>query len=205
MPEFQQLLHRNRSWVEARLEEDPEFFKKLVQGQSPLFLIFGCSDSRKCLNSMIGTGPGELFIHRNIANLVPLEDGNVQAVLEFAILTLRVRHVVVGGHTHCGGVGAALDGVEGGAVGAWLRPLRELAERHSDELAALPDHEARSDHLAEINVIAQVENILRSPAYARAKEGESPPGIHGWMFDLGSGYIREMELPWEDWRERGFL
>jgi carbonic anhydrase len=205
LPDFQKLLERNRAWVAGKLAEDPDFFKKLAEGQRPPFLFFGCSDSRKCLNSMIGTGPGELFVHRNIANQVPLEDGNVQAVLEFAILHLQVRHVVVGGHTRCGGVGAALAGFDEGAVGAWLKGLRVLAAVHAPELAPLPSLLDRANRLSEINVIAQVRNVLLSPAYRKAKGEGIEPSVHGWMIDLASGYIREMELPEEEWREEGLL
>ena len=133
MPDFTRLLDRNRAWVQGKTSEDPDYFTELAQGQTPPFLFFGCSDSRKCMNSMIGSGPGELFVHRNIANQVPLHDANVQAVLEYAILSLEVRHVVVGGHTCCGGVGAALAGLEEGAVGAWLADLRSLASEHRKE------------------------------------------------------------------------
>jgi carbonic anhydrase len=205
MPDFQRLLEKNRAWVAAKLAEDPEFFVKLAEGQRPPFLFFGCSDSRKCLNSMIGTGPGELFVHRNIANQVPLEDVNVQAVLEYAILNLRVRHVVVGGHTRCGGVGAALAGLEGGVVGTWLKDLRALAAAHSEELEPLPSLLDRANRLSEINVLAQVRNVLLSPAYRKAREEGVAPTVHGWMIDLASGYIREMDLPEEGWRREGLL
>jgi carbonic anhydrase len=205
VPDFQRLLESNRAWVAEKLAQDPEFFRKLAEGQRPPFLFFGCSDSRKSLNAMIGTGPGELFIHRNIANQVPLEDLNVQAVLEFAILNLGVRHVVVGGHTRCGGVGAALAGLEEGAVGAWLRELRTLADSHAEELAPLPSLLDRANRLSEINVVAQVRNVLLSPAYRKAKEEGTAPTVHGWMIDLASGYIREMDLPDEEWRAEGLL
>lgn len=205
MPDFSKYLQRNRAWVEAKRREDPEFFQRLAEGQSPDFLFFGCSDSRKCINSMIGTGPGELFIHRNIANQVPPGDGNVQAILEYALLTLKVRQVVVGGHTRCGGVGAALEGVDGGAVGVWLEELRGLAGQHSSELEAIADPLDRANRLSEINVLAQVRNVLLSDPYRKAKEAGFAPTVHGWMFDLATGLIREMELPDDAWREEGLL
>lgn len=205
MPDFPRLLEKNRAWASKKLAEDPDFFRKLAEGQRPPFLFFGCSDSRKCLNSMIGTEPGELFIHRNIANQVPPDDLNVQAVLEFAILNLKVRHVVVGGHTRCGGVGAALAGLEEGAVGVWLKGLRGLVAAHAEELAGFPSLLDRANRLAEINVVEQVKNVLRSPAYRKAKAEGSPPTVHGWMVDLASGLIREMELPLEAWGREGLL
>lgn len=205
MPDFAKHLERNRAWVEAKRRKDPDFFRRLAEGQDPDFLFFGCSDSRKCINSMIGTGPGELFVHRNIANQVPLEDGNVQAILEYALLTLRVRHVVVGGHTRCGGVGAVLDGLEEGAVGAWLVGLRDLARAHAPELDAITDPVERADRLSEINVVDQVRNVLLSPAFKRARKEGFAPTVHGWLFDLATGLIRELDLPAEAWREEGLL
>jgi carbonic anhydrase len=205
VPDFSELLERNRAWAVAKREEDPQFFKKLATGQSPPFLFFGCSDSRKVLGDMTGTGPGELFVHRNIGNQVPLEDGNVQSVLEYAILSLQVRHVVVGGHTGCGGVGAALAGLDEGAVGAWLRDLRALAVQHKDELDPLPSLLDRANRLAEINVLAQVKNVILSPPYRKAVEEGVAPSVHGWMIDLNSGLIRELELPEAEWREAGLL
>lgn len=205
MTEIEDLFRRNRRWVEETLTEDPDFFQELARGQAPSFLVVGCSDSRKCPNIMLGTGPGDLFVHRNIANQVLPDDGSAQAILEFAILTLEVPHVVVMGHTRCGGVGAALQGLKEGSVGSWLRDLRSLADAHAPELDALPDGPERADRLAEINVVAQVRNVLLSSAYGEARERGSAPAMHGWMFDLSSGYVRELELPRETWREEGIL
>lgn len=205
MPEFQSLLDRNRAWVKDKVGEDPEFFARLTEGQRPPFLFFGCSDSRKSLNSKIGAEPGELFVHRNIANQVPPGDANVQAVLEYAILHLQVRHVVVGGHTHCGGVGAALAGLADGAVGAWLSGLRDLATSYSSELASLPSPLDRANRLAEINVVVQVRNVVLSGPFQEAQREGRAPSLHGWIFDLGSGLIQELELPLEEWKEEGLL
>ncbi len=205
MPDFQTISRRNQEWVQQRLGEDPGFFQKLAQGQAPPFLLVGCSDSRKCPNEMTGLGPGELFVHRNIANQVLPEDGNAQAILEFALLSLEVSHVVVVGHTDCGGVKAALSGVREGAVGRWLGDLRGLAAKHEEELASLPEAREKEDRLSEINVVSQLENVLRSPPFRTALEKGSPPSVHGWIFDLATGYLRELELPRERWRREGLL
>ncbi|MGD2121689.1 MAG: carbonic anhydrase [Gemmatimonadota bacterium] len=205
MPDFPRLLEKNRSWVQSMISEDPDYFTKLARGQRPPFLFFGCSDSRKCMNSMIGSEPGELFVHRNIANQVPLNDPNVQAVLEFALLNLKVQHVVVAGHTGCGGVGAALAGLEEGAVGAWLTHLRDLAARYRHELELLPTLLDRANRLSEINVVSQLRNVLLSPAYQEARKRGVPPTVHGWMLDLSTGLIREMELPTEEWKQEDLL
>jgi carbonic anhydrase len=205
MPDFPKLLEKNRTWVQSKISEDPDYFTDLAQGQRPPFLFFGCSDSRKCMNSMIGSEPGELFVHRNIANQVPLDDPNVQAVLEFALLNLKVRHVVVAGHTGCGGVGAALAGLKEGAVGAWLTHLRALADQHREELGPLPTLLDRANRLSEINVVAQLRNVLLSPAYQEARMRGMPPTVHGWMLDLSTGFIREIELPKEEWKQEDLL
>ena len=194
-PVILRLLEQNRAWARGRLEEDPRFFAKLAERQQPSVLLIGCSDSRKCLNTMFGTRPGELFIHRNIANQVFLDDPNVQAVLEFAILNLRVPHVIVAGHTRCGGVGAALERHTEGMVGRWLGPLRDLAARHDRELLALPRLEERADRLSELNVVAQVDNVLRSHSIGEARRRGSAPEVHGWLFQLETGLIRGLELP----------
>ena len=154
---------------------------------------------------MIDANLGEFFVHRNIANQVPLRDDNVQAVLEFGILNLEVQHVVVGGHTRCGGVEAALAGVQEGALGSWLGELRNLAAYHGEEMEALPGPSERADRLSEINVLAQVKNVLLSTAYRTAKGAGAAPTVHGWMFDLSSGLIKEMDLPLEEWAAEGLL
>ncbi len=192
-PVIRELLERNRLWVLGRLEEDPGYFARLAQAQQPSVLFIGCCDSRKCLNTMTGTLPGELFIHRNIGNQVPMDDPNAQAVLEYAILNLRVRHVIVAGHTRCGGVAAALSGHNEGQVGRWLAPLRDLAARHQSELQAIAGPVERADRLVEINVAAQVENVLRSPAYAEGVRRRIAPAVHGWIFLLETGRIRELD------------
>ncbi len=194
-PAFEALLANNREWVREQLEYDPHYFRKLAEKQKPWLLFIGCSDSRMNVNHMLGTRPGEVFIHRNIANQAFSDDPNFQAVLEFALQHLHVRHVVVAGHTRCGGTRAALAGMEGGAVGAWLTPLKELAARHREELAAIPGDLERQNRLAEVNVQVQVANILQSPPYRGALHAGDAPELHGWILDLASGLIREMELP----------
>ena len=205
MTDLARLLERNRAWVQVKISEDPDYFTKLAQGQRPPFLFFGCSDSRKCINSMLGSEPGELFVHRNIANQVPLHDANVQAVLEYAILNLKVRHVVVGGHTCCGGVGAALAGLDEGAVGAWLKDLRALASEHQEELESFPNLLTRADRLSELNVVNQARNVLLSDPFRQALKEGFAPSIHGWIFDFSTGLIRELDLPLGDWEREGLL
>jgi carbonic anhydrase len=200
------LLAANRDWAEARVREDPRAFDRLAQGQRPPFLFVGCCDSRKPLDTITRATPGDLFIHRNIANLVAPGDPAVAAVLEFAIRTLEVRHLIVCGHTRCGGVSAALDGVEEGALGVWLTPVRELAALHRHELARIDEREGREDRLSALNVIAQLENALEHPSVRRRLEGEGPPlHLHGWIFQVETGWLQALPLPTSRWREEGLL
>jgi carbonic anhydrase len=200
------LLQGNRAFVEARTRDDPEVFRHLAAGQKPPFLLAGCCDSRKPLDMLTGAGPGQLFILRNVANQLPAGDPATDAALEFALLKLQIRHLIVSGHTRCGGVDAALRGVDQGALGRWIAPLRELARIHRAELDAIDDPDARVDRLAEINVVVQVENALRHPAVRTRLDGEGPPlHLHGWMFRIETGLLEALPLPVEAWREAGLL
>lgn len=204
--EVERLLAGNREFVEARVREDPDAFRRLEEGQAPPFLLVGCCDSRKPLDLLTRTGPGELFIHRNIANLLSPGDPAADAVLEFAAEVLEVRHIVVSGHTRCGGVEAALRGVERGAVGRWIRPLRALAEAERAELDRLPEGPARATALAERNVMVQLANALRHPAVQARLEGAGPPlHLHGWMYRVETGRLEPLALPAAEWRDEGLL
>ncbi|MBW3534341.1 MAG: carbonic anhydrase [Gemmatimonadetes bacterium] len=203
--DYGELLENNRLWVDQRLAEDPGYFRRLAEGQRPAFLLIGCSDSRKPLNVITQTEPGELFIHRNVANQVGADDLNVQAVLDFAIGSLEVRHVIVCGHTRCGGVQAALDGSARGPVRRWLEPLEELRRSIAAELEALDEPEARADLLSARNVVAQVEAVAASPAYQSCRDRGAAPSLHGWLFRVETGLIEELELPMKHWRGRGLV
>ena len=203
--DYAELLENNRRWVDERVAEDAGYFRRLAEGQSPRFLLIGCSDSRKPLNVITQTEPGELFIHRNVANQVGADDLNVQSVLEFGIGALGVRHVIVCGHTGCGGVNAVLEGRTSGAVGRWLERLGEVRDAMADELAAVADPAERADLLAARNVVAQVEAVVRSPAYRAAREGGGAPRVHGWLFRVETGLIEELELPEDAWRREGLM
>src|SRR5439155_779518 len=149
----------NRAWSEAKRRIDPGFFSRLERQQSPAYLWIGCSDSRVPANEIVGLDPGELFVHRNVANLAPPQDANYLSVLQYAVEVLKVRHVLVVGHYGCGGVAAAVDGQRRGLVDHWLHPIRETAEIHAGELGLLEDEHARLDRLCELNVIRQVRNV----------------------------------------------
>ncbi|MCW5635623.1 MAG: carbonic anhydrase [Rubrivivax sp.] len=182
------LLANNRAFVRAQLAHDAAFFEHLAEGQHPDFLWIGCSDSRVSPNLLTGTGPGEMFVHRNIANLVVPTDMNLLAVLQYAVEVLQVNHVIVCGHHGCGGVKAALGGHSHGLVDHWLHAVRETEQFHHARLAALDD-ETRLRHLVELNVIEQVHNLGKTSIVQRAWAARRRPFIHGWVFDIGTGGI----------------
>ena len=192
------LLEGNRRWMAGREAEDEEYFARHARGQSPAFLFIGCSDSRVPPTTITGTGPGELFVMRNIANLVRDDDIGIQSTLEYALGPLAVEHIIVCGHTSCGGVTAALTAAlhgeaPGGALGSWLAPLRELAHRKREALASIEQADARVNRLAELNVEAQVECLERHPLVQRAR-AERPLSIYGSVYDLAKGRVRPLEL-----------
>ena len=189
------LFGNNRHWAETICRRDPEFFSRLAAQQAPQFLWIGCADSRVPANEIVGLLPGELFVHRNVANLVVPSDLNCLAVIQYAVAVLRVRHIIVCGHYGCGGVNAALEPC--GAqklVDEWLGPLRDLAHGRRAELDALPDAVARADRLCELNVAKQVLNVGRTApvqdAWARGQE----LCIHGWIYRLTDGRLRDLGL-----------
>lgn len=188
-----ELFARNRRWAAAMTAGDREFFSRLCALQAPEFLWIGCADSRVPANEIVGLAPGELFVHRNVANLAPAADVNCQAVVQYAVQALGVKHVIVCGHYGCGGVRSALDGGAAGAVDHWLAPLRALAHRHSDELALL-DPAGRWSRLCELNVREQVEDLCGNPVVREAWDQGRPLTLHGWIYDLRDGLLRDLEV-----------
>jgi carbonic anhydrase len=184
----------NRAWAERMVSADADFFRRLVRQQAPEYLWIGCSDSRVPANEIVGLAPGELFVHRNVANLAPPQDANYLSVLQFAVDVLKVKHVIVVGHYGCGGVKAAVDGKRRGIVDHWLQPIREVGYQHRQELDAIADADARADRLCELNVIRQVRSVasdvLVQDAWARGQSLR----IHGWVYSLANGLITDLEV-----------
>jgi len=184
----------NRAWAAGKLSRDPGFFRRLERQQAPEYLWIGCSDSRVPANEIVGLDPGELFVHRNVANLAPPQDANYLSVLQFAVDVLKVRHILVVGHYGCGGVAAAVDGVRRGLVDHWLHPIRELDREHRHELDALSDFRARLDRLCELNVVQQVRNVASDvfvrEAWARAQELQ----VHGWVYSIADGLVKDLGI-----------
>ena len=192
MRELADLLSNNQYWAADITRRDPEFFSRLARQQAPGFLWIGCSDSRVPANEIVGLDPGELFVHRNVANVVVHTDLNCLSVLQFAVDVLKVRHVIVCGHYGCGGVRAALDGSAHGLIDNWLRHVEDVERAHHVELSAIDDVKARVDRLCELNVIEQVRNIARTTIVQDAWRRGHPLEIHGWIYGLQDGLIHDL-------------
>jgi carbonic anhydrase len=189
----QDLLEANVRWSQERVAADPDYFRRLAALQAPQFLWIGCSDSRVPANVITGLEPGEVFVHRNVANLIYPEDLNCMSVLQFAVRTLRVKHIIVCGHYGCGGVRAVLEGSQDGLIAHWLAPIRELYRSHEQELSSLPGHQARVDRVCELNVMAQVRSVCDSPIVRGAWERNQPLSVHGWIYRLGDGRLHDLK------------
>jgi carbonic anhydrase len=192
MDDLAELLDRNREWARRRVEAQPDFFLRLSRQQAPRYLWLGCSDSRVPANEILGLDPGEVFVHRNVANLAVHSDLNFLSVLQFAVEFLRVQHVIVTGHYGCGGVRAALGEKPLGLVDNWLRHLRDVHARHRDRMEALADASAREDLLVELNVRAQVLNVARTPIAQAAWAQGRRLTIHGWVYRLLDGILHDL-------------
>jgi carbonic anhydrase len=192
MADLAELFENNRAWAAEQLARDPGFFAKLVERQSPEYLWIGCSDSRVPANQIVGLAPGEVFVHRNVANLVVHTDLNCLSVLQYAIDVLGVRHVIVCGHYGCGGVRAARDGSRHGIVDNWLRYVMDVAEKHADELAQLADDERRFDRLCELNVAEQVANVCETTIVEDAWARGQDLTVHGLVYGLEDGLLRDL-------------
>jgi carbonic anhydrase len=192
MPELKQLFENNRRWAERMLRQDPEFFSKLSGQQSPAYLWIGCSDSRVPANEIVGLLPGELFVHRNVANLVVHTDLNCLSVMQFAIDILKVRHVIVCGHYGCSGVGAALRRDRIGLSDNWLRHVQDVRQKHQDCVGAAGSEMAAGDRLCELNVIEQVANVCQTTIARDAWERAQPLTVHGWVYGLKDGLLRDL-------------
>ena len=184
------LLQRNRSWVERKTRADPEFFARLVEQQCPDYFWIGCSDSRVPATEIVDLDPGEMFVHRNVANLASADDPNFQAALVFAVEALRVRHILVVGHYGCGGVRAALLPPKPGPIASWLSPIRATFRRHQASLAGMADGESARDRLCELNVMAQVAQLAENPALITAWSQGRELSLHGWIYAIRDGLLK---------------
>lgn len=192
MKRHEQLLLANKSWASERVEADPEFFSRLADIQQPDFLWIGCSDSRVPPSEITQTRPGEIFIHRNIANLVVSTDMNLLSVLQYAVQVLNVKHIIVCGHYNCGGVKAALTNKPHGLIDHWLSNIKEVYGRHRDKVDACSSAEEKTNKLVECNVIEQLWNLAKTPIVQRHWQEGKGLALHGWVYDLKDGVIKTL-------------
>ncbi len=188
------LFDNNRAWAASRAEADPSFFPRLAAQQTPRYLWIGCADSRVPANEIVGLDPGELFVHRNVANLVVHTDFNCLSVLQYAVEVLKVQHVIVCGHYGCGGVQAALQNQEFGLIDNWLRHIKDLYHRLADEVDRIEDSTNRLNKMCELNVIEQVYNVSHTPIVQRAWRDGQALAVHGWIYGLGDGLLRDLDM-----------
>jgi carbonic anhydrase len=187
-----ELLENNRAWARSKTSSDPDFFHRLAAQQTPAYLWIGCSDSRVPANDIVGLDPGELFVHRNVANIAAPQDANYLSVLQFAVEVLKVSHILVVGHYGCGGIRAALDSRRLGLIDHWLGPIRRIAWEHAAELEALPSLIEQADRLCELNVLRQVENVATNPFVVDAWARGVNLAVHGWCYSLEDGIVSDL-------------
>jgi carbonic anhydrase len=192
-----ELFERNRAWAAAITADDPRFFAELAERQAPEYLWIGCSDSRVPANQIVGLSPGDVFVHRNVANVVVHTDLNCLSVLQYAVDVLGVKHVIVCGHYGCGGVKAALEGTRHGLIDNWLRHVTDVGDKHADELASLPE-EQRLDRLCELNIVEQVANVSQTTIVEDAWARGQALTVHGLVYDLNDGLLRDLGVSTED-------
>ncbi len=193
MQKLRILFQNNREWVKIKIGKDPDYFRKMAEAQDPKYLWIGCADSRVPANEIVGLEPGELFVHRNVANLFPHTDFNCLSVLEYAIDLLKIEHVIVCGHYNCGGVKAAMEDHQLGLVDNWLRNIRDVHARFKEELEAIPDPKERFDRLVEFNVLQQVLNICHTTIAQKAWMRGQALCVHGWIYDLATGALKDLD------------
>jgi carbonic anhydrase len=195
---FNRIFENNEKWIAEKLSVNPDYFEQLAKGQSPEFLYIGCSDSRVTAEDLMGVKPGEVFIHRNIANQVIATDNNVNSVVQYAVEHLKVKHIIVCGHYECGGVKAALNPSDMGQLNSWLQTLRDVYRFHRTELDSIKDDQKKFDRLVELNVREQCINIIKIDHVQKAWYKTGHPKIHGWVFDVKTGKLIDLKLKMEE-------
>ncbi len=191
---YRNLLENNKKWVAENLEKDPDFFNRLKDGQQPPLLWIGCSDSRVPANEIIGANPGEVFVHRNIANMVIHTDMSMLSVLDYAVNVLKVKHIIVCGHYGCGGVQAAMTNSHIGLIDNWIRHIKDVYRFHQDELNAITEEKMRFDRFVELNVIEQVMDLAKTSIVQEAWESGQSVHVHGWVYDIKDGLVNDLDI-----------
>lgn len=199
---YEEIFENNKKWVSAQLDKDADFFEKLAKDQTPDYLYIGCADSRVPANEIMGLEPGDVFVHRNVANLVNNIDLNVMSCINYAVNNLNVKHIIVCGHYGCGGVKAAMTPKDLGLLNPWLRNIRDVYRLHRDELNAITDEHKRYDRLVELNVEEQCFNVIKTVAVQRSYIHKKYPVVHGWVFDLKTGILQDLKIDFEGMLKR---
>lgn len=194
---YEQIFENNQKWVEEKTSHDKDFFEKLAKDQTPDYLYIGCSDSRVPANEIMGLEPGEVFVHRNVANLVVSIDLNVMSVINYAVKHLKVKHIIVCGHYNCGGVKAAMTPQDLGILNPWLRNIRDVYRLHLNELDAIKDEKQRYDRLVELNVQEQCMNVIKTAVVQQLYDQTGYPEVHGWVFDLHNGLLNDLKIDFQ--------
>lgn len=192
MKEYKKLLLNNQAWASERLDLDESYFNNLSKDQKPLFLWIGCADSRVPAEEITQSNPGDIFVHRNVANMVVHTDINLLSVLQYAVEVLEVKHIIVCGHYNCGGVKAAMTNKDFGLINKWLRNIKEVYEKHMNELNDISDEQLKFNKLVELNVLEQVNNLAKTTIVQKSWQKRKYPHLHGWVFDLHIGEIKEV-------------
>jgi carbonic anhydrase len=196
MESYQRLLLENKAWAKEKVGDDPDYFNRLAHIQTPEFLWIGCSDSRVPANEITGTQPGEIFVHRNVANMVVHTDLNLLTVLDYAVNHLKVKHIIVCGHYNCGGVKAAMTNHNFGIINKWLRNIKDVYRIHRDEVDGIRSEEERTNRMVELNVQEQVINLAKTSIVQKAWKQDQRPNLHGWVYGLKDGLIKPVfEMP----------
>lgn len=198
MSSYEEIFANNLKWVASKTKEDADFFNKLATDQNPDYLFIGCSDSRVPPNEIMGLDPGEIFVHRNIANLICSTDLNVMSVINYGVRQLDVKHIIVCGHYGCGGVKAAMQPKDLGILNGWLRNIRDVYRLHKDELNAITDEKSRYDRLVELNVQEQCINVIKLASVQQEFGKTGYPIVHGWVFDMKTGLLKDLNLDFEN-------
>ncbi|MEZ5031585.1 MAG: carbonic anhydrase [Saprospiraceae bacterium] len=194
MDHYLEIFEKNRKWIAEKKASQADFFEHLSEGQDPEFLYIGCSDSRVTAEDMMGLQPGEVFVHRNVANIISNTDLSAMTVIEYAVGHLNVKHIIVCGHYYCGGVKAAMQAQDLGLLNPWLRNIRDVYRLHADELHAIPDEEERYKRLVELNVEEQCINVIKTAVVQRAYLSKGTPIVHGWVFDVRTGELIDLRI-----------
>ncbi len=197
MIQYKEIFENNRKWIEEKTREHKTYFAKLAEGQKPAFLFIGCSDSRVTAEELMGAEPGEVFIHRNIANLVPNNDNSSSAVVEYAVQHLDVKHIIVCGHYNCGGIKAAMQPKDLGLLNPWLRNIRDVYRLHKDELQAIREEETRYKRLVELNVQEQCYNIIKMATWQKSYLQKGYPQVHALVFDIHNGHLIDLNIDFD--------